>query len=126
VERAAILAADSAWLVAAQTGDIDSLLSFWTEDARIIAPGQPPLVGRTAIREMLVQSAAIPGFSVSWQTTDVIVAPSGEVAWSFGPNVFTVPGQGSGIDTLRNRATVVWQKGADGRWRSAVDTWTPR
>lgn len=125
-ERVAILAADSAWRTAARANHVDSLLTFWTEDARIIAPGQPPLVGRAAIREMLVQSAKIPGFSVSWQTNDVVVAPSGDVAWSFGPNVFTVPGPSGRIDTVRNQATVLWRKGTDGRWRSAVDTWTPQ
>ena len=125
-ERAAIYAADSAWLAAAKTNNIDSVLTFWTDDARVIAPGQPPVVGRAAIREMLTQTAKMPGFSVSWQTNDVIVAPSGDVAWSLGPNVFTVPGRNGAIDTLRNQATVLWRKGADGRWRSAIDTWTPQ
>jgi uncharacterized protein (TIGR02246 family) len=125
-ERAAIMAADRAWLAAAQTGNIDSILGFWTEDARVIAPGQPPYVGRAAIRQMLAESASLPGFSVSWETTDVVVAPSGNVAWSFGTNVFTVPGAEGRVDTLRGQGVVVWRKGDDGRWRSAVDTWNPR
>ena len=125
-ERAAILAADSAWLAAAHAGNTDSTLTFWTTDARIISPGQPSLIGRDAIRRMLVESAAIPGFSVTWNTTDVVVAPSGDVAYSFGTNAVTVPGPDGRPDTLRGQGVVVWRKGTDGRWRSVVDTWTPQ
>jgi len=125
-ERTAILAADSAWLGAAPSGNIDSIVSFWTDDARVIAPGQPPRVGRAAIRQMVDESSKMPGFSISWQTTDVVVGPSGDIAYSFSTNVFTVPGQAGRIDTLRGQGAVVWRKGDDGRWRSAVDIWTPR
>ena len=125
-ERAAIMAADAAWLAAAQAGDLDSTLSFWAEDARVIAPGQPPYVGREAIRAMLAGGFATPGFSVSWQTTDVVVSASGDVAWSFGTNQFTVPDAVTGaVDTLRGQGVVVWRKGDDDRWRSVLDTWTP-
>lgn len=124
-ERAAIAAADSAWLAAAQAGDVDATLSFWTEDARVIPPGQPAHVGHEALREMLDESLGTPGFSVTWHTTDIVVAPSGDVAYSFGTNAFTVPNPDGGIDTLRGQGVVVWRKGTDGRWRSAVDIWTP-
>ncbi|MCR4341464.1 MAG: DUF4440 domain-containing protein [Gemmatimonadaceae bacterium] len=125
-ERAAIMQADSAWLAAAHGGDVDSTLSFWTDDARVISPGEPPIVGREAIRKMLTDGFATPNFSVSWQTTDVVVAPGGSMAYSYGTNEFTVPGAAGGIDTLRSQGVVVWRKGDDGRWRSAVDTWTPQ
>jgi len=122
-ERTAIMAADSAWLAAIETGNVDSILSFWADDARVIAPGQPPYIGREAIRGMLVESMGIPGFSVTWHTTEVVVAPSGDVAYSFGTNAFTVPNADGGLDTLSGQGAVVWRKGADGRWRSAVDIW---
>ena len=125
-EHTAILVADSAWLAAAQAKNVDSTLSFWTTDARVIGPGQPPLIGHEAIRNMVAGGFATPGFSVTWQTSDVVVGPSGDVAYSFGTNRFTVPGAGGRIDTLRGQGVVVWRKGSDGRWRAAVDTWTPQ
>ena len=125
-ERTAILAADSAWLASARTQNVDSIVSFWSEDARVIGPGQAPIVGRAGIRAMVEEGLRTPGFSVSWQTSDVVVAPSGDVAWSFGPNRFTVPNAAGRIDTLLGNSVVVWRKGSDGRWRSVVDTWTPQ
>ena len=125
-ERAAIMAADNAWLAAAQGGDVDSTLSFWAEDAHVIAPGQPPYVGRDAIRQMLIDGYNTPGFSVSWETTDIVVAPSGNVAYSFGTNVFTIPMPDGDLASLEGQGVVVWRKGDDGRWRCAVDIWNAR
>ena len=124
-ERSAILHADSAWLAAAASRNVDSTLGFWTDDARLISPGEPPVVGRDAIRKMLTDAFAIPSFTVSWHTDEIIVGPNGDMAYSFGPNQFTMPNASGGVDTLRGQAVVVWRKGDDGRWRSAVDTWTP-
>ncbi len=124
-ERAAILAADSSWLSAATAGDIQTTLSFWTEDAHVISPGEAPFIGHEAIRGMLEEGFNTPGFSVSWHTTEVVVTPSGEVAYSFGTNRFTVPDASGGLDTLLGQGVVVWRKGEDGRWRSAVDIWNP-
>ena len=125
-ERTAIQNADRAWLAAAQARNVDSTASFWTDDAHIIGPGQPPVIGKAAIRKMLTDGFAAPAFSVAWQTTDVVVAPSGDVAYSFGTNTFTVPTATTRVDTLHGQGVVVWQKGTDGRWRAAVDTWTPQ
>ena len=124
-ERAAIMHADSAWLHAAQAKLVDSTLTFWTPDARVIGTGQPAFIGREAIRGMLQNGFSTPAFSVTWTTTEVIVAPSGDFAYTFGTNAFTVPNSHAGIDTLRGNGVVVWSKGGDGRWRAAVDTWTP-
>jgi ketosteroid isomerase-like protein len=55
----------------------------------------------------------------------VVVAPSGDVAWSYGTNRFTIPIAAGRIDTMLGNAVVVWRKGGDGRWRAAVDIWTP-
>jgi ketosteroid isomerase-like protein len=125
-ERGAIAVADSAWLSAVQAGDIDSALSFWAEDARVVAPGEAPYVGRDAIRQMLLDGLATPGFSVTWETTDIVVAPSGEFAYSFGTSAFTVPSPDGALATLEGQGVVVWRRGDDGRWRCVVDIWNAR
>jgi ketosteroid isomerase-like protein len=124
-ERAAIARTDSAWLAAVHGGNVDSAVSFWAADARVIGPAQPPRIGRDAIRQMLVENLPTPGFSVTWTTTEIVVAPSGDVAYSFGTNVFTVPATRGALDTLRGQGVVVWRKGGDGRWRCVVDIWSP-
>ncbi len=124
-ERAAILKADSAWLAAVAAHDTDSALTFWTADGRVIGPGQPAVVGRDALRAMLAVTFGTLHTSVSWRTTDVEVAPSGDMAYSLGTNLFVMPDSTGRPDSLRGQGVVVWRKGSDGRWRAVIDATTP-
>ena len=38
---------------------------YWTDDARVVLPGQPVLSGKAAIREMVVGTMKIPGIRVT-------------------------------------------------------------
>jgi uncharacterized protein (TIGR02246 family) len=48
-DRNAILSAFQAWLDAAAAGDADAYADFMTEDAVILSPGLPEVVGRPSI-----------------------------------------------------------------------------
>ena len=62
-----LLARDRAWAKAAAAGaNVDSILSYWTADARVALPDQPLLVGQKALRTMVSGSLATPGFHISW------------------------------------------------------------
>ena len=50
-EEAAIRQADAAWLAAASAHDLERTASFWADDATILAPETPPVVGKDAIRK---------------------------------------------------------------------------
>ncbi len=41
----------AAYTTAAETGDAEALVSLYTEEALILAPGHPPISGRQAIEE---------------------------------------------------------------------------
>jgi ketosteroid isomerase-like protein len=89
-------------------------------------PDQPPVVGRAAIREYMRHSFATPHFSVSWTTDTVIVAASGDVAYSFARSRYTFPGRSGApgaVDTAYGKGVSVWRREADGRWRQAADIW---
>ncbi len=124
-ERAAILKADSAWLAATVARNLDSALTFWTADGQVIGPGQPAVVGREALRAMVALTFATPHSSVTWRTTDVVVSPHGDMAYSLGTNLFVMPDSAGHLDSLRGQGVVVWRKGTDGRWRAAIDASTP-
>ena len=124
-ERDAIEAADSAWLAAVRARNVEDTLAHWAPDARVIGPNLPAMVGTDAIRRMVTGSFSSPAFSLSWTTDTTIVVPSADVAYSFGTNVFTVPGPGGvKVDTMRGRTIVVWRK-VHGKWLAAADVWTP-
>jgi ketosteroid isomerase-like protein len=89
-------------------------------------PDQPPVVGRAAIREYIRQAFATPHFSVSWTTDTVVVAASGDMAYSFSRSRYTFPGRSGArgaVDTVYGKGMNVWRREADGRWRAAADIW---
>jgi uncharacterized protein (TIGR02246 family) len=122
-ERAAILATDRPWQEAIAAKDVERSLSFWSDDAVLLAPGQPRLVGKEAIRRFVTESFKIPGFGISWETTGVELSPSGGLAYAFANTTTTFSGPDGKPGAMRAKSLTVWRKGPDGRWKCVVDAW---
>jgi len=122
-ERVALARADKAWSEAAVAKDIEKTLSYWTEDATVYPPGQPPVVGKDALRRYVTEGFALPGFSIRWETSAFEVSASGDMAYGLGTNVVTVNDPQGRLITERGRGVTVWRKGKDGSWRCVVDVW---
>jgi uncharacterized protein (TIGR02246 family) len=90
----------SVWFDHYNRGDADAVANLYAEDAVMMAPGVPPMSGRAAIRNYLVDDIAASrqaGIRInSGEVTGVGV--SGDVAWMTG--AFTVTDSaGATIDT---------------------------
>ena len=73
----ALLATDREWAkVAGEGKNADSVLAYWTEDARVVMPGAPILAGKPAIRGMVEGSMKTPGFHVTWTPDSGVVTRS--------------------------------------------------
>ena len=109
------------WAKSAQTTDIEKVLSYWSDDAVVMAPGQPATIGKEALRKMLEMNATIPGFEVNWEPKAAYVSESGDLAYSIGVNYMKM------LDSLGNKITIfhkgveVWKKQDDGSWKCIVD-----
>jgi ketosteroid isomerase-like protein len=90
-ERAAILEIDKQWASAAAEGrDVERIISFWSDDAKIFAPGMSLIEGKTAIRQFVQNGLATPGFSIRWNTIEVVVSRDGSMAYATGTNRTTL------------------------------------
>ncbi len=117
-----LLARDRAWAkVAAAGANVDSILSYWTADARVALPDQPLLIGQKALRTMVSGSLATPGFHISWTPDSAIVSAAGDLGYTFGTNHVTAPDAAGHLTSSEGRYVTVWRKEADGQWRCAVD-----
>ena len=117
-----LLRTDRSWaMVAAADGPVDSVVAYWTSDARVILPGQPVLQGTDAIRQMIAATRTIPGFHISWTPNSAVVSPSGDFGYTYGTNRITAPDPSGKLHTAEGRYITVWRKEADGRWRCSVD-----
>jgi ketosteroid isomerase-like protein len=51
-EKKLLAQRDEEWARLASEGrDIERIVSFWTDEAVVLAPGLPPVVGKAALRE---------------------------------------------------------------------------
>ena len=123
-ERERLLERDAEWSALASEGrDVAAILSYWTDDAVVFVPGLPPVSGKDALREYVLNSLNIPGFNISWKSTDVQVSADGSLAYMFGQNKVTMNGPDGASFTSEGRAVTIWRFEADGEWRCAVDIW---
>jgi uncharacterized protein (TIGR02246 family) len=106
-----------------KTRDAEKAASFWSDDASIFPPNAAPVIGKQAIRSYVAGAFASPAFSIDWKTDKVVVAASGEMAYSTGTDVFTFKTPDNQLHSEHTNGVVVWKKQADGSWKAAIDIW---
>ena len=123
-ERKRLLARDAEWADLSSKGqDVERILSFWTDDARVYAPGLPVFSGKAELRTYVEGALALPGFHITWSTSEASLSPDGQLAYLLSTNVVTMAGPDGQPMTTRGRAVTVWRRGSDEQWRCAVDIW---
>src|SRR6184192_1029274 len=66
-EQAKLLRRDADWADLASAGkDVEKIVSYWSDDAVLIFPGQPVLEGKAAIRAYVSASLNTSGFKIHW------------------------------------------------------------
>jgi ketosteroid isomerase-like protein len=122
VESAALMRRDAEWADLATAGkDLDKIVSYWSDDAVIMEPGQAPVEGKRAIRAYVAGSLNTPGFKIHWVSQKPTFSADGTIAYMRGTDEMTVPGPKGALMTLHLQGYSIWRKGADGQWRCTVD-----
>src|SRR5262245_4383074 len=123
-EETAIMKTDSSWAaLAKESTDVDKIVSYWSDDAVVIAPGQPEVKGKEALRKMVEDSKNIPGFSISWKSSEVRFSPDGKLAYMSGENLTTMNDSTGKKISIPGRGYTIWRKEPDGNWKCVVDVW---
>ena len=121
-EQAKLLRRDVEWADLASAGkDVEKIVSYWSDDAVLIFPGQPVLEGKAAIRAYVAESLNTPGFKIHWASEKPVFSPDGKLAYMRGKDELTVPGPNGAPVTVHLRGISIWRLDADGQWRCVVD-----
>jgi uncharacterized protein (TIGR02246 family) len=121
-DEAAIRAAVKEWAAAATAKDAEKFASFYAEDAIVMFAGAPDLKGAAAIREGSATMMKDANFALSFESTAVQVARSGDIAYELGTYSLTMTDpKAKKPATEKGSYVVVWRKQADGRWKATVD-----
>ena len=117
----AIKDAEAQWSKAAAAKNADETVSYYADDASMLAPNMPIVLGKPSIRGVWGQFMANPGFSISWQSNKAEAARSGDLGFDIGTYQLTMSDpQGKQISD-HGKYTVVWKKQADGKWKAVAD-----
>jgi uncharacterized protein (TIGR02246 family) len=113
---------DVEWLEAGRAKDLDRWMSYYTDDTIFFPPDGPLVTGKEAMRKLVSNLLANPGYESTWETTLVEVSRSGDMAYSYGPQQTTLNDEQGNPVTQRQKWSIVWKKQADGAWKCAFMT----
>ncbi|HEX7078570.1 MAG TPA: DUF4440 domain-containing protein [Candidatus Eisenbacteria bacterium] len=123
-ERTKLRQLDLEWAAAFSAGqDVDRIISYWSDDAILLPPGQPAVSGKPAIRDYVARSLQLPGFRASWEPIQISLSPGGTVAYMFEKNQITMNDSTGASRTTHGKGLAVWRKDADGAWRCVAEAW---
>jgi ketosteroid isomerase-like protein len=122
-EPEALMQTSREWTAAVAAGDIERALAYWTDDAIVLPPDQPAVVGKVAIREFVRQATSIPGFSITWEPELAMLSNDGDMAYMVERNKVTFNDPAGDLQTQHGKAVTVWRRQPDRAWRCVVDTW---
>ena len=120
-EEIAIRQADAQWSKAAESGDLDRTVSYYSSDAQLLPPHSPIAVSSAAIRAAWEPLLA-PALAVSWKASKVEVARSGDFAYVIGTYLIAMKDSHGKPKDDTGKLIEVWKKQADGKWKCVADT----
>ncbi|MBM3812127.1 MAG: DUF4440 domain-containing protein [Acidimicrobiia bacterium] len=120
-EKKAVMEMEASWVKAAAAKDVEAFVAFYADNAVVLEPNKPAHHGKEAIRAGLKEIFGLPGFALSFQSTRVEVAKSGDMAWSTGG--YTMSFQDPKGNTMNDRGKFVtaFEKDAAGQWKVTAD-----
>jgi uncharacterized protein (TIGR02246 family) len=106
---------------AARTKDVDKVASFYADDALAFSNYSATTTTKEAMRADMRKSFSDPG-TISWKTSAIEVARSGDLAYEHGRYTFTTTEKDGKSKTQTGNYLLVWRKPPRGDWKIAVDT----
>jgi ketosteroid isomerase-like protein len=98
-------------------------VSFYSNDAIVMPPNAPADTTKETIRKGWQDLLGTPGLVISWKTTKVEVAKSGDLAFLSGTYELTMNDSSGKPINDRGKYVEVWEKQSDGKWKCATDIW---
>ncbi|MDQ6826924.1 MAG: nuclear transport factor 2 family protein [Candidatus Eremiobacteraeota bacterium] len=122
--RAAVDAGNSKFLQAMKTGDVNLMVSLFAPNGMQMAPGEPIIHGRAALRDVYT------GFFKKLHVLDGSITTkelgvSGKIAYELGNYVFHFQSVDKSEVTSTGHYMEVWEHQPDGSWNILVDAAQP-
>jgi ketosteroid isomerase-like protein len=114
---------DTQWSAAAGAKDLEKTVSFYSADAIVMPPNASAATTKETIRKVWQDLLASSGLVISWKTTKVEVAKSGDLACLSGTYDLTMNDASGKPINDHGKYVEVWEKQANGKWKCGTDIW---
>ncbi len=118
-EAAKIAAQNTAWLAMAAAGDAAGIGNLYTSDGTFMMSNAPIVIGPKKIADAWAGLMKLPGVSITFETVQLDIAKSGDLAMDRGRYELRFDGQNGPVRDV-GKFIVVWKKVA-GEWKVAAD-----
>lgn len=120
-EVAAVEAVRGQEVAAIMAGDTSA--AYMTDDAVVLPPGTPEVMGKPAVRTWMQEfMAAMTVQSLSYDQSAITVAGDWAIE-RYTATLTAAPADGGDATTETVKGIHVYRKGADGSWKMAMDIW---
>jgi ketosteroid isomerase-like protein len=103
------------------TKDLEKILSYWSDDARIVEDGESIYQGKAAIRALLISFLKTPGISISWTSDKPMFSPDGKLAYVAAVDTVKTTGPDGSVVVQTGRGVLIWRRYDDDKWRAVFD-----
>jgi uncharacterized protein (TIGR02246 family) len=118
----AIKDGEVAWSADFGSKDPDKIVSHYADDATLMMPDAPIVMGKDAIRTSLKELVADKNLALSFTTTTAQVAKSGDVAYTQGTYSMTMTNpKTKKVVAEKGKYLTVYKKQSDGTWKAIED-----
>ncbi|MFL5402840.1 MAG: YybH family protein [Gemmatimonadales bacterium] len=120
-DSASVAAVDSAFMAAANAGNVDAMAAVYATDAALLPPNLPLQRGRAAIRRFW--SGLLDAYTVTFEIAPDMIEGRGDLAYNLGHYRFSaVPKEKSAPGIAdEGKFVEILKKQPDGSWRYVVD-----
>jgi len=121
IEQEELLKVDKAWSHAAKTNNMETLWSFWEEEAIILMSAESTIKGIDQIKKFTTQARTDPNFEISWEVQGAEVSENADMGYTYGIGKVQRTNEGGELITITKPYLTVWKKQTDGTWKCKIE-----
>jgi len=119
--RQALIDTREEWGRAIAAGDVDGILSVWTDDVVIFPVSEPPVRGKEAVRQYMLRNRA-QGIRPRVTPIEIFSAAAGDIGYVVGTHVWI---DAEGNERLPGRYVTLWRRTEAGEWKCFLEIHSP-
>lgn len=104
-------------------GDVETILTYYTDDAIVMAPNAPEMIGLEAIKAgftQMMESGNLQSFVFNVKEVRIMGDRACDIG-NYDLSILLPDGENTGTDN--GKYIAIWKQADDGSWKMSIDIW---